>query len=77
MKKINNERTNLNFYAKFYNALKYSTLSLIFPVNKKNLENIYNKIERLYILRNIFLAWLAEYKLSENANQQTPIKYLL
>jgi len=66
MNDIEQEKKHLTFYLRLHNLLSKTYLSWIFPVDKKRFLTIKEKLERLTMVKNMFLIWAAQYKINQN-----------
>lgn len=61
---IDEEIANLNHYRSLHFWLESCHATWLFPVNKNRFASVTMRLERLWFIRNLFLSWAAEYKLS-------------
>ena len=63
---IEEERSKLIYYQTLYNRITMVKCSVLFPFNKKQYNNIEERLRRLSFLKNIFISWMAEFNVEHN-----------
>jgi len=67
MKELEQEKKKLLFYSKLYNFLKKSYTLYVFPIETNNFAKTKILLARLSFIRDIFLNWIAQYNIEQNA----------
>lgn len=60
-----------------YNWLKKLYIDVIFPINENCFSKVEEKLKKLIYIKQIFLVWAAEYKVSHNKYRHIKIKPML
>ena len=67
---IDEEIIKIKQYAQVYGWITRLHIQVIFPINQKQFNLLGEKYKKLIYLKNIFLSWAAEYKVSHNKNRR-------
>ena len=66
---VDEEIASLNHYRSVHFWLESCHSTWLFPVNKNRFSSVSTRLERLWFIKNLFLTWAAEYKLSTLASR--------
>lgn len=68
---IDTEIDQINRYRSLHFWIETCHASWLFPLNERRFASASNRLERLWFVKNLFLSWAADYKLS-NLTNRTP-----
>jgi len=70
VKEIESEISIISKLKRAYYVFSRTHLSALFPINEKLFVSLDAKLQRSIYLKNLFLSWAAEYKISHNRKQR-------
>jgi uncharacterized protein YlbG (UPF0298 family) len=74
---IDAEMDTIKNYTDVYWLITKMHVQMLLPINQKQFSTLHEKYKKLLYLKNIFLSWAAEYKVSHNKNKRYMPAYKL